>query len=138
GLLVLAIPNAYSLKGWLTRLTPHAFHVWVYRRVFKFRDAGDEDRGPFKTYFARASTPVGVERYAARNGLETVVWCWLEDYGQRVLRRRLHVPDGAWRRISRFARRVTGARVDPDRTDFFVVLRKRGSVDGPGPQLEHE
>jgi 2-polyprenyl-3-methyl-5-hydroxy-6-metoxy-1,4-benzoquinol methylase len=35
GLLVIAVPNARSLKGLVTALTPFAFHVWFYKHVYR-------------------------------------------------------------------------------------------------------
>src|SRR3990172_9070263 len=33
GIVVLALPNLYSLKGMVTKFMPYAFHVWFYRYV---------------------------------------------------------------------------------------------------------
>jgi SAM-dependent methyltransferase len=35
GLLVIAVPNLYSLKGLVTRMTPFAFHHWFYQHVYR-------------------------------------------------------------------------------------------------------
>jgi SAM-dependent methyltransferase len=35
GLLVIAVPNALSLKGLVTRATPFGFHGWFYRHVYR-------------------------------------------------------------------------------------------------------
>jgi len=35
GLLVLAVPNALSLKGLVTKMTPFGFHGWFYRNIYR-------------------------------------------------------------------------------------------------------
>jgi len=137
GLLVLAVPNAYSLKGWLARATPQAFHVWVYRTVFGYRNAGADDRGPFETHFAWPVTPVALRSYAAEHHLAVTHWWWHEDYGQRMLRRRLRISDRLWRQAGRWARRLSRGRVDPDRTDYFVVLSKQAANQSSSTSSVH-
>lgn len=40
GQIVVAAPNPYSVKGFVTRYTPHWFHVWYYRHVLHRPQAG--------------------------------------------------------------------------------------------------
>ncbi len=47
GVILLALPNVYSLKGLVTKFTPHWLHVWVYRNVFKSSTAGKPGYAPF-------------------------------------------------------------------------------------------
>ncbi len=54
GIMVLALPNLMSVKGLVTKFTPHAFHTWFYRRVYRSAKTGEDDEGPFPTYFRRA------------------------------------------------------------------------------------
>jgi SAM-dependent methyltransferase len=35
GLLILAVPNALSLKGLVTKWTPFGFHGWFYRHIYR-------------------------------------------------------------------------------------------------------
>jgi 2-polyprenyl-3-methyl-5-hydroxy-6-metoxy-1,4-benzoquinol methylase len=63
GELLLAFPNAMSFKGLITRATPHWFHRWVYRRVYRV------PLDPFPTVLRRWLTPRGIRRWAAANGL---------------------------------------------------------------------
>jgi SAM-dependent methyltransferase len=35
GLLVIAVPNVFSLKGLVTRATPFGFHDWFYRHIYR-------------------------------------------------------------------------------------------------------
>jgi len=47
GALVIGCPNRASLKGIVTRYTPHWFHVWYYRSVRGCQDAGLPGHAPF-------------------------------------------------------------------------------------------
>jgi SAM-dependent methyltransferase len=43
GLLLLALPNVYSLQGAVVRFSPHWFHVWFVRNIFR-RTCGARSR----------------------------------------------------------------------------------------------
>lgn len=129
GVIVLALPNRYSVKGWLTKLTPHFFHIWIYRIVFGIDAAGRDDHGPFRTYFASPATPRGLVNYSSGHGLKVVYCEWLEDYGQRVLRERLRLNGRVWRELARIVLRLTRAKVDLDRTDVFMILKKEVDLE---------
>ena len=74
GLIILTVPNRNSFKGIMTRWTPHGFHVWTYRHIFQQKDAGTEDRGPFKTFLHPAVSKKGLKRFAAAHNLEECVF----------------------------------------------------------------
>jgi SAM-dependent methyltransferase len=64
------MPILWSAKGLLTKLTPHGFHVWVYRRLFHFEHAGEEGYGPFPTTLR--ITPKKLEGELSAAGFEVV------------------------------------------------------------------
>src|SRR5690242_13199146 len=47
-LIILAVPNLWSVKGLITKLTPYPVHVWAWRLLFKVKNAGRDDNGPFR------------------------------------------------------------------------------------------
>ncbi|MAG56500.1 MAG: hypothetical protein CMJ83_09430 [Planctomycetes bacterium] len=57
GLLVIGVPVRSSFKGWVTRLTPHWFHVAYYRHVMKWENAGQPGERPFPTPMRKAMEP---------------------------------------------------------------------------------
>lgn len=57
GLLFIGAPNPDSLSGWLTRITPHWFHVGLYRYVLGYQDAGKPGTPPFPTIFHPVVSP---------------------------------------------------------------------------------
>jgi len=69
GLLIISVPDARSLSGFLTRYSPHWFHVLVYRHIIGNRLAGTPGHGPYRTYYERAMSAAGMKEFASRNNL---------------------------------------------------------------------
>jgi SAM-dependent methyltransferase len=72
GLLVVGVPNVWSMKGIFTRLTPYRFHVWFYRHVLGHADAGTPGSGPYPTHLQREITPQGLRRLGRRSNLDCI------------------------------------------------------------------
>ena len=97
GLLILAIPDPDSAYGFVTRMTPHWFHVQYYRRLYGFKDAGKPGFGPYKTHYDRLVSRDGIHEFCARNDLAIFA-----EYGTRN-----GPPRQAWRKT--VIRVATGA-----------------------------
>ena len=63
GLLILLIPDAYSVRGFITRITPHWFHVLYYRYVLRMANAGKPGYGPYVTYYAPVVSRHGIRKF---------------------------------------------------------------------------
>jgi SAM-dependent methyltransferase len=124
GLMILAVPNRDSIKGLVTRLTPHAFHVWAYRRLWGVERAGEGDRAPFRTFLRPAASAHGIRDFARRH--ELVIRCAMayESLMQRKLRRDQPLVDLAYRAVGLCTRLVTGGRLDPIPSDLLFVLQR--------------
>lgn len=70
GLIVLKIPNVHSLKGMITKIMPHWWHVLWYRCMLGRSSADMVDGAPFKAYLRLAIAPCALRRFAARQGLQ--------------------------------------------------------------------
>jgi SAM-dependent methyltransferase len=120
GLLILSLPNVYSVKGLLTRLTPHWFHVFMYRYAYGVQDAGKNDQVPFKSYMRRAIAKDRLIQIAAEHQMDVVYYfMYSDDYlgAQLLFLKRLY-------KISdRIARRLTLGRLGE--SEFHIVFRKR-------------
>lgn len=125
GLVVLAMPNPRSLKGRVTKWTPHWFHVWVYRAWFGKKSAGTEDQGPFKTYMRSSIAPGRLRELAARRGLEVAFERLYEANTQKTIRERVGIRDRLWPVVSAIVRAGSFGRVDPVHTDAILVFRRR-------------
>ena len=69
GILFLCVPDTRSVYGFVARFTPHAFHIWYYKRLRGHFLAGQPGHGPYKTYYERSTGHAGLRAFAAKNGL---------------------------------------------------------------------
>lgn len=127
GLMILAGPDPLSFKGLFTKFTPHAFHVWFYRNLAKYPDAGKPGHVPFRAFLRLAVTPGALTERARRNGLELAYFgasrpSWMLERVGRTL------PPALWiyEALMGLARIVTFGGWRPDLSDIFIVLRRPG------------
>jgi SAM-dependent methyltransferase len=125
GLLVLVLPNVYSVKGLVTKFTPHRFHVWFYRQVLGWKEAGRDDRGPFKTYLRLSTSASAIDRFGSDRGMTTVFYQEFLGFMQMKLRRDRRYADIAFRLLSPILKFVTFGMISIDSTEYMIVLRKR-------------
>jgi SAM-dependent methyltransferase len=127
GLIVLAVPNILSVKGFLTKYTPFSIHNWVYRRLHGRQTSGRDDTGPFRTYLRYSIRPNAIRRFAEHNGLQVVYfttsdlldapWAFTEGKLARVVR--------AIYRGLKYLAKLTSFGLLSD-SDFYMVLQKKG------------
>jgi SAM-dependent methyltransferase len=72
GLVILKLPNIFSLKGLVTKFLPHTFHVFAYRFFYGDKNAGKKDRAPFKTYLRFRISANALQNQGTRLGLRSV------------------------------------------------------------------
>jgi SAM-dependent methyltransferase len=134
GLLILSVPNVLSVKGLVTKFTPHSFHVWAYRRLFGMENAGIDDNAPFPTYLRFSIRQSRLLRFAQENGFSVEYFHSFEWHVQTELRKRIHLVGRAWWLLRSLVRILTAGRVDAERTDFTVVLRKGSRAAASSPR----
>lgn len=123
GVVVLALPNRSSLKGWITRLTPFAVHSWFYRYIIgdtRPRDQIDQ----FPTFFRADVAPARIRTYATVAGLATEHYQLYEGPVQIYLRKRNRLANVAFGVLGGVSRLLTLGRYDPNYSDCMIVLRK--------------
>jgi SAM-dependent methyltransferase len=124
GLLVLALPNLWSIKGLMTKLTPHWFHVWAYRVFWGVEKAGTGDRAPFKTFLKLAVTPRAVKRFAAENGLAIEHYRSYESRMQSRLRRNHPILSLGFGLLGIAGKVLSLGHLDVNHSDYMMVLRR--------------
>lgn len=72
GLVLLAAPNVLTLRGFITKYSPHWFHIFFYRYVYKRPEAGTEDQPPFPTFHRFAIAPKAITELAAQHNVRVV------------------------------------------------------------------
>jgi SAM-dependent methyltransferase len=69
GLLLLKVPNLMSVKGLITKYSPYKIHQLYYKLVYKVKEPGKDDVGPFKTHLKSDVAPNSLKRFAYQKGL---------------------------------------------------------------------
>ena len=78
--MVIRVPDPNSVYGYITRVTPHWFHVFYYRLLGN-RNAGKPGYAPYPVYYNQVISRGGIRDFCGKNNLTL-----LAEYG-----------DGYWR-----------------------------------------
>jgi 2-polyprenyl-3-methyl-5-hydroxy-6-metoxy-1,4-benzoquinol methylase len=124
GIVILAMPNVSSLKGQVTKYSPHWFHVWMYRNVFGRKLAGTEDHGPFKTFLDPSIAAESIRRFAVEHRFSEVFFRLYETHMQRSTRKKVGLVGPVWSVVQGLTRLFTFGRIDPLNSDFIMVLHR--------------
>lgn len=114
GIIILAVPNVFSIKGLLTKFSPQWFHDWYYRAIL-----GHKGYSPFPTYLKFSISPAAIRRFAIKNDLSIAYSCLFAgsenkkiiNVGLRVIRQTIKV--------------LTFGKIDVGLTEFIIVLKKQ-------------
>jgi SAM-dependent methyltransferase len=123
GILVLAFPNLWSVKGLTTKLTPFWFHAWFYRRVMKDQSTR-EAFGQFPTYLRIDIAPRRLARIAAQYKLRSEYLLTYEGPVQEDLRKRHAWANAAFSVVGFLSRLLTVGRYDLNHSDCHLLLVK--------------
>jgi SAM-dependent methyltransferase len=124
GLLVIASPNLWSVKGIVTRFTPHRVHVWFHRTVMGRAHAGHAHVGPFRTYLRAAMTPGSVRARVTQQGLSAVCVDAFEGSQQNRITERYPATERVFGALSRISRALSRGRVDLTHSDYIAVFQR--------------
>lgn len=72
GLLFIGAPNPESLFGLVTKYSPHWFHVWFYRAILRYKNAGKPGQLPFRTFYHPIVSPSALEKFCKEVGFEPI------------------------------------------------------------------
>jgi 2-polyprenyl-3-methyl-5-hydroxy-6-metoxy-1,4-benzoquinol methylase len=110
GLLVLAVPNALSLKGLVTKATPFWFHGWFYRNVYR------RPHAIFPTVMDWSITPANLRRQLADHEI------LLEHFDTETLSRRF---DWLYQGLIRVLEVVSLGRWRAGNSNYLLVVRRQ-------------
>ncbi|HTQ36124.1 MAG TPA: methyltransferase domain-containing protein [Steroidobacteraceae bacterium] len=119
GLLIVRVPDKDSVQGFLARTTPHFFHVWYYRWVWKLKDAGKPGFAPYPTVYDEVISRAGMRDFCAANGLAI-----LEEIGLGTYRRGHGLLAKLTPFIARMVSLLTLGKVHDKYVDRTLVARK--------------
>ena len=123
GLIILAFPNLFSLKGVLTKFTPHLVHVWYYRYLLGMKDAGKDDQPPFVTRFRLAMTYPAIRQLAISANATVAYFAFRESPDMRFIRDKYWFINVLLKTTSFISRNLTLGAVDLINSDCIMVLR---------------
>jgi 2-polyprenyl-3-methyl-5-hydroxy-6-metoxy-1,4-benzoquinol methylase len=87
GMMIIQIPDPYSVKGFVTRMTPHWFHIF-YRHVRGCKNAGKPGHAPYPTHYDAVVSREGMREFCQRNNLaiKAEFGCGWRTHGHGVTR----------------------------------------------------
>ena len=131
GLLVLAVPVVFSVKGLVAKFTPHWFHIWYYRRLLGRPQAGTGHHAPFKTYLRFSLSEWAIRRFARRHRLTVLESVGYEDGNHFAVRSRFRMLEALLFLLSLLARMFSDKAHAAYITDKLLVLSKTPAVRLP-------
>lgn len=69
GIMVIMIPDPRSVHGFVTRVTPHWFHVFYYRQVLGLKNAGQPGYAPYPVHYDPVVSLTGMRAFCRKNHL---------------------------------------------------------------------
>jgi len=124
GICVVGGPVPTSVKGWITRLTPHAVHVWYYRRVGGSTTAGLPGYAPFPTFFSPGSHHHDMSRVLAAAGVPTKKLFVYENNQSRNLKEKNKALNLVYSAVCGSLAAMSLGRYQPRLTDFVLIAQK--------------
>ncbi len=122
GVMIISVPHASSVKGLVTRFTPHWFHIW-------WRDlmGGTVHRSePFPTVMSPSITPTRLCAFARDNDLRVEFLSEYEGWEQKKLRAKLRLTGKAFQAIKILVKAMSLGRATVGVTNAIVVMQKQG------------
>jgi len=124
GLLVIAGPVPTSLQGWVTRLSPHAVHVWFYRHVLGAPKAGAPGHGPFPVKFSFGSHLPQLLAILAWKNFDVAASARYPGTHTKSMLKKSRLLAFSYFGMAAFCKAATFGIYQPLLTDFFIVARK--------------
>ena len=120
GIIIIEIPDPDSVKGRVTKITPHWFHIFYYRFVLGKASAGNPGYGPYRTIYDPVVSRRGIYAFCDRNNLRVEAeYAFATDGpGRKIMR----VLIGATTRIASL---VTFGTFSDRHADLLYVLRRQ-------------
>jgi SAM-dependent methyltransferase len=125
GLIILAFPNLYSLKGLITKITPHIAHIWFYRYILGSKQAGKNDAAPFPTPFRLAMTHSAIRKFATSHNGAIEFFVLYEGGMIDFLREKFRIFNFVFDAVSVVSRVLSFRTIDAMSSDCIIVLRKQ-------------
>ena len=124
GMIIIASPNAFSIKGLVTKFTPQWFHVWTYKYAFGYKEVTKSaDSPPFRTFLKTSIAPKALKSFAVKNSLSIEYFSLYEDFKQKKFRSKYGVNGAVWELTKLTTKLLSLGKIDAESTDYLIVLK---------------
>lgn len=124
GVCVITGPVPTSLRGWITRLTPHAFHIFYYRKILGKKNAGLPGHAPFRTIFSYGTHPRTIRKILKEFGVNTTNIYLHEDNQSLMLKDKNRLFNIAFSALSKTLFFASFGRYQPRLSMFVLIAQK--------------
>lgn len=124
GCILIGAPNPISLKGIITKFTPHLVHVLFYRIIHNSPDAGKPGYFPYPTTMKFFISPHNLAAVCKRAGLEVVYLNLYESQVRDTVRKKSRLLGTAIDFAIRVLSLASAGRYTPELSDFHLIVRK--------------
>ena len=125
GHIVVKGPLPATLKGLVTRVTPHALHVLFYRHILGSEHAGKPGYAPFKAHLAVASNPDTIAHLLSGEGLTIDAIRGFETSQIAAIGAKSRLLLAAYRVAESVLSMLTFGHYTTRMTDFFLIAQRR-------------
>ena len=124
GVVLIAVPRKHGLQGFVTRLTPHAFHVLYYRWTGRL-NAGKPGFAPFETLFSPGVAGYELRRILEQEGCNIVAAAEHVGTQDRILKNSHPIVHAAYVAFCMMLRALTLGIYDGRHSDFWIIAQKK-------------
>ena len=125
GMILIGAPNPSSLSGFVTRWTPHWFHVWFCRHMLGWATAGQPGSPPFPTLFHPLVDPDRLSAFATARGFDLIHRRLYESPRYAELRSRTPLFAAALDRFADALDWIRGRGSNVRNGDYHLIFRRR-------------
>lgn len=122
GIIVLASPNVLTLRGLITKWSPHWFHIFYARYIAGYDWAGMPEGYPFPTYHRFAIAPAAIERLAQEHSMKVIS---SKTYGFEHPEKRLKVFYAFWKAFDTLASILSFGALQTDEGAAFCIIMQK-------------
>ena len=119
GLIIIKVPNPYSVQGYITRITPHWFHVFYHRFVLGNKEAGKPGYGPYPTCYHPVISRKGISNYCNNNGVTLI-----SEYGEEFVKPGKGIIKVLLCLFKKMINGISMGRLGDKNTNLLYIIRK--------------
>lgn len=127
GLIIIKIPDPYSVYGFITRTTPHWFHVFFYRFFLESTTAGKPGYPPYPTYYNPIVSRRGIRKFCENSSNKLTLDA---EYGDGFLRPGTGAKKILIHAIKKIFNLLSLGTLSDRHTNLLYLLRKGNTQEG--------